>query len=258
MQQNQPTPQPKPDPKHPSPASKAAAPPPSPQPPAPPVSAPGTPSPASPRTRRRALVLLGVTAAVLIAGSITLLAMARGEKPRLSSDTETLAKFVATGEYRRLPFGERVGYMQVLEARDDNDELKDLFNAGRINEAQYRAAMDEAWLAQQYKRSQKYATLPTAPLRASYVRELLDKKLEKDARKEARKAARAASGKEKKDEPSDSVKRDESSEETLVAEWPAEAKAKWEQFRAAYRAEKESRGQAKPASDGSSGAGAAE
>ena len=231
MKPGQPS-QPKNDPTPPQPPGS--------KPPQPAAAAQASPSPkgaAGVATKvRRAVILLGASAAVLLVCSLTLWAMIRDDRPRLNDDTVSIVKFVTTRNYQRLPLGERAEYMLVLEDRDDNDELKDLFNGGRISEGEYRAAIEEVWLGQQYKRSQKYSTLPPGPARVAYVRGLVHKKLEKDARK----AAKSASGKKNnKDEPSDSVKRDESTEEARIAEWPTDARAKWEQFRAAYKTEKE-------------------
>ena len=206
--------------------------------PKPPQPAPAGPTPTLRRNlNRRTTFLLGAVAAVLAAGSLTIWAVTRDARPRLNDDTESIVRFVTTKDYQRLPFAQKAEYMMVLEDRDDNDELKDLFNAGRISEGDYRAAMEEAWLGQQYKRSQKFASLAPGMPRVRYVRELVEKKLQKDARK----AAKPNANKSKNDEPSDAVKRDESTEEARIAEWPADARMKWEQFRMAYKAEKEAR-----------------
>lgn len=243
MQPGQPQ-QPKEAPKQ--PAKAEVKPTPSPSPSASPKTAPASsaqpPGPA-PKYSRRTTLLVGATAAVLVVGSLTLWAMTRDGQPRLNDDTVSIVKFITTRDYKRLPFSQQTEYMMVLEDRDDNDELKDLFNSGRISEGEYRAAMEEAWLGQQYKRSQKFATLAPGVPRAMYLRGLVEKKLQKDARKAAK------SGKSKKDEPSDSVKRDESTEEARIAEWPVDARNKWEQYRVAYRAEKEAREKAAAARD---------
>jgi hypothetical protein len=158
--------------------------------------------------------------------------VARDGQPRLNDDTVSLVKFVAGKDYAKLPFHRQAEYMKVLEDRDDNDELETAFKAGNVGEGEYRAALMEAWLGQQLKRSEKFATLAPGAPRDRYIRELLDKKDAKDARKAAR-------GKSADD--ATKVKRDKAMEDIRINGWPPDARARYEQYRRAYAAQKDGR-----------------
>jgi hypothetical protein len=186
--------------------------------------------PARPNRRKPLFVAAGV--ALMLLGGISLWAVAREGQPRLNDDTESLVNFVASKEYAKLPFPRQAEYMKVLEDRDDNDELETAFEAGRIGEREYRAALMEAWLGQQLKRSEKFVALAPGGPRDRYIRDLLDKK---DAKK-ARKASRA-----KADDGRVEVKRDKAVEDVRIAAWPADARARYEQYRRAYDAQKDAR-----------------
>lgn len=178
----------------------------------------------------------GVLVAVVLIGALVA-AVGRGEsEPPLNADTLTLVKFVNEPAYQKLPFARQQLYMKVLEDRDDNDELEDAFDAGQITEDQFRAAILEAWLGQQLKRSDKFHGYANEQARLRYVRELLDKKEEK----EQRKAQKNASG-AKEEKPSDSVKRDDAMEELRINAWPADVRAKWQAYRKLYESEKDAR-----------------
>jgi hypothetical protein len=177
-------------------------------------------------------VAIGSAAAMVLVCGLTLWAVTRDDGPRLNEDTVTLVKFVAGKSYAKLPFERQVEYMKVLEDRDDNDELEAAFEARKITEGEYRAALLEAWLGQQAKRGEKYASLPPGPARDRYVWELLEKKEAKDARK-------AAKG--KSDDGPPKVKRDKALEDVRIAAWPDEPRMKWEQYRKHYEAQKEAR-----------------
>ena len=202
---------------------------------APPAPAPGAskgPGASKAAASRRLPLVVGAVAAAALVCGLTVWAVAGDDEPRLNDDTVTLVKFVSGGAYEKLPFARQAEYMKVLEDRDDNDELEAAFEAGRLSEAEYRAGLLEAWLGQQVKRSEKFASLPPGPARDRYVRELLDKK---DAKK-ARKAA--------KPRPADAdpeVKRDKALQDIRIAAWPADARGRWEQYRRAYDAQKEAR-----------------
>lgn len=118
----------------------------------------------------------GVLVAVVLIGALVA-AVSRGEsEPPLNADTLTLVKFVNEPAYQKLPFPRQQLYMKVLEDRDDNDQLEDAFDAGQITEDQFRAAILEACLGQQLKRSDKFHGYANEQARLRYVRELRDKK----------------------------------------------------------------------------------
>jgi hypothetical protein len=184
---------------------------------------------------RLPLIIAAVAAAIVLVGAIIYAVGRPDEALPLNADTITMVKYINEPAYQKLPFARQQLYMKVLEDRDDNDELKDAFDAGKITEDQFRAASLEAWLGQQLKRSEKFNGYSNEQARLRYVRELLDKKDEKDQRK----AQKTASGAPKQDKPSDAVKRDESLEQLRVDAWPSDVRSKWQAFRTAYESEKE-------------------
>jgi hypothetical protein len=192
-------------------------------------SAPGAPAAAA---QTRTPLIIGGVAALVLACGLTLWAVAREGEPRLNDDTVALVKFVSSSAYAKLPFDRQAEYMKVLEDRDDNDELEAAFEAGKLSESEYRAGLMEAWLGQQVKRGEKYASLPPGPARDRYIWELLDKKEAKEARKAAKK---------KPDDAAPKVKRDKAQEDVRIAAWSEEARSKWDQYRRHYEAQKEAR-----------------
>ena len=186
----------------------------------------------------RTAIIAGIMTTAVALASVIALALNRADpEPPINADTVTLAKFVTTPAYQKLPFDRQQLFMKVLEDRDDNDELEDAFDAGRITEDQFRAAALEAWCGQQLKRSEKFQSYSNEAARLRYVREILDKKDEKDKRQ----AEKAKSSGPKDPKPSDSVKRDNSMEDIRIAAWPADVRSKWQAFRTVYEAEKDKR-----------------
>lgn len=190
--------------------------------------------------RARLFALTGIAVAALVIG-LSLWTMAAGsDTPRLNEDTVTLARFVSTPDYTKLPFDKQSLYMKVLEDREDNGELKKAFEALKLSESDYRAARQEAWLGEQLKRSEKFAGLSPGPARTKFINELLDKKARK-------KAQEAKPGKDNSD--ANDIKRDQSLEKERISTWPPEVRLRWEEFRKAYNDQKDAREQATTPSD---------
>jgi hypothetical protein len=194
---------------------------------------PATAQPAGKKPNpRRMPALVGAALTMLLVCALTLWAVTRPEQPRLNDDTVSIVKYVCTDDYAKLSFPRQAEYMKVLEDRDDNDELETAFEAGQLTESEYRAALMEAWLGQQVKRSEKYASLPPGAAREKYIRDLLNKKEKK----------KAAKGNKRQPEGADTeVKRDKAMEDIRINAWPAEARTRWQDYRRAYDAQKEAR-----------------
>jgi hypothetical protein len=188
-----------------------------------------TPAKPRPASARRTVMMVAILAGLVVAVSLVAMAMKEPEAPPLNAPTTTLVKFVAGERYAAMPFDRQRDYMYVLEGRDDNDELEANFESGKLTEAEYRAGILEAWLGQQLKRSEKYASL-TGRAREEYVRSLVDKKLAKK-KGDAAKKPNADDGKQK-------VKRDTSADDPRIAKWPAEVRTRFEQYKQAYDAAK--------------------
>src|SRR5687768_11064021 len=185
-----------------------------------------TAAPVPVNRRRAATILAGALAVVVVA--VSLFAMwvkSRNEAPPVNADSATLAEFVTSDSYQGLPFDRQATYMRVLEDREDAGELKTALNAGKLTAEQYRAAIQEAWLGEQLKRSEKYASLPPND-KPKYIKELLGKKEKKKSGGNKPKAGG-------NDGDGAEIKRDASTSQARIAAWPAGSKRKWEEFRAA-------------------------
>jgi hypothetical protein len=204
-----------------------------------PAPAPGAPAPAAapaaasaPRGARKAALITTCIAALALVAAVAFFARGRNEPPPLNADTVTIVKFASSDGYGKLSFDQQRQFMGVLEDRDDNDELKNAFNAAQVNEKEYRTAKLEAWAGEQLKRSDKYARTNGEAAKAKYIQELL-------ARKE-----KSKSTKSKTDDPSDrssAIKRDGTLEDARMGSIPNDVRQQWEKFRAAYSAAKDAR-----------------
>lgn len=174
-----------------------------------------------------------IVVAVLI-GVVTFIGWFRESDsvPRLNADTVTIANFVASDAYLKMPFDKQALFMKVLEDREDNGELKRAFSSGRLSEASYRAAIQEAWLGEQLKRAEKYAVLAPGPNRTRFIVDLLDRK-QKQPKPESGKASGGSGADDDRDDV-DLVKRDPSATQLRVQSWPAPVRTQFEAYRQAY------------------------
>ena len=194
-----------------------------------------TASPAAGNGRRTAAILVGAIAGVIIAvGAFAMWVKGRNDAPPVNSDSATLAGFVTSDSYASLSFDRQATYMKVLEDREDAGELKDALEAGKLKPEQYRAAITEAWLGEQLKRSEKYASLPPSA-KPKYIGELLGKKEKKKSPGNKPRSSGGNNG----DIPE--IKRDASTSQARINAWPADARRKWEEFKTAYDAAKDAR-----------------
>ena len=185
----------------------------------------------------RLLLVIGVIVlALACVGAIAYFASTRGDGvPRLNSDTPALVKFINTDKYLKLPFDRQALYMKVIEDRSDNDELDKAFLTQKISEAEFRNALQEAWLGEQLKRAEKYANLPVGSPRAEFIADLIQRKEEKKA------LALRNPNKVKPTTEADEIKRDATLEQIRINQWPEPVRLQWANFSKAYRDQKEAR-----------------
>lgn len=193
---------------------------------------------------RRPWLIGGSAAALLILIAAAVLALRRPEPPRLNADTVTIVRFVAGRDYMRLPVEKQSPYMQILEDREDKGELKSLFESGQLSEAEYRAALLEAWLGEQIKRSDKYASLSSGRAREGYIQSLLDKRQKKKSGSAISSGKSAGAARESG---AGRIKRDGAAEDLRIAAWPAEMRSRWEAYDVAYSTAKDARDEARAA-----------
>jgi hypothetical protein len=169
----------------------------------------------------------GVACAILGAGVWLTIAASGSGEPRLNADTAAIAEFVHRGEFGTLSFDKQRQFYKVLD--DRGKELEASFRAGQISEAQYRDALEGAWLGKHINQVEEYFSRPPGQARATYIDQLVTKKLKPKDKKQA----------VEKDE--DEIKADETAAEARVDGWPPAIREQWKQFHTAYRTEKKRR-----------------
>jgi hypothetical protein len=190
--------------------------------------------PVAPNPNRK-WIFAGVVA-VLIAGSVAAVAMlGKDEAPRLNDNTVALSKFVYSQSFDTLPFDQQRQYYKVMDDRDEQDQIKDAYEAKQINESEYRAALEAAWLGKHINRTEKYFALPAGQQRTAYINQLLDKKDKKDAKKKPGSAGGGGTSDQ------EDIDADETAAELKVEKWPANVRTQWNQFHEAYRAQRKAR-----------------
>jgi len=194
---------------------------------------------------RRRRLLLAAGAVLSAAALISLIVWIAWPSPKplpLNADTTSLAVFVSSEQYLRMPFELQERYMRVLEDREDNGELKRAFVAGRLTESQYRAAIQEAWLGEQFKRARKYAALPPGPERVAFINDLLDRKRQnKNSDAIEEEGGESGSGKSEARENADFIKRDPSASQMRIDSWPPAVRDQLMTYRKDYESQKQTR-----------------
>jgi len=135
-----------------------------------------------------------------------------------------LTKFIESRQFERLPFDQQRQFYKVLDDRDS--ELDQAFSASKINESEYRAGLEAAWLGKHINRVEKYFALPPGQSRTTYLTKLVDKKERKKTKN------KTPGGK-----PGD-IDADEAAAELKVEKWPPAVRTQWNQFHEAYRSQK--------------------
>ena len=134
-------------------------------------------------------------------------------------------------------------YYELLD--DKEDALKAAYAEGKMTDDEYRTARQAAWYGKHLGRMKNYFEKPPGRERDAYLdKQVLKKYEDKDDK----------GGGESDAEPdtrspltADEIKRDDSDEEGDISAWPADVRAKWDQYRTAYRARKDIYKQARDA-----------
>lgn len=180
----------------------------------------GAPKPA---TKSRApWIAVGVIVAIAIIVAICIVSLSGSGEPRLSESTDVLIRFLTSKKFEELPFEKQRQFYKVFDDRDK--QIDQAFKARQMTEAQYRAALEAAWLGKHLNRVEKYFGLPPGQARTAYIDGLLAKKNKKSGKNDH-----------------ENVEADESVAESKVDQWPAPIRDQWTQFHTAYKKEKKSR-----------------
>jgi hypothetical protein len=164
------------------------------------------------------IMWIAIAVAVLLIAGVWFIA--RDSTPRLNGPTVEIAKFVGTSGFKSLPFEQQRQYLQIVDDRED--EIRSLYNENKLKESELRTALQWGWLGKQLGRVQKYFSLPPGQQRVDYIEKLVDKK-EKPKKPGSNST------------PADKIKRDESTEDQLVASLPPDVRSQWEIMNKAYR-----------------------
>ena len=138
-----------------------------------------------------------------------------------ASDTVAVAKLTNNSSFASLPEPKRREYIRAL--RKNNETLVSALSSGRISHEEYDTAASYVWLARQLDHMEGYFQLPAGAPRERFVAELADK-----SRKAGPSSAPAISDTKKRDQIVDQ----------WMADWAADRRAQWEEFRKASKAKK--------------------
>jgi hypothetical protein len=180
----------------------------------------------------RKLLYGGIAGGVLLALVIALLVWKPWitEPPRLNEEPWKIARFVTLPEFKKLPFERQFTYMELLD--DKEDAIAQAYNEKKLDDQQYAAALQAAYLGKHMKRARNYAEKGTPRAREAYLDKILDKK---------KKGGGTAKPKSKGTEPADAdeIKRDDSEEQETINRWPTDAQAQWTAYRMALKSRKD-------------------
>jgi hypothetical protein len=152
------------------------------------------------------------------------------EPPRLNDEPWKIAEFVSTTTYGKLPFERQLTYMDVLD--DKEDAIAQAYNEHKLDDQQYAAALQAAYLGKHLKRAKNYAEKATPRAREAYLDKVIEKKKKNDNEKPKSKGTTTPVDAEE-------IKRDDSEEQDTINRWPSDAQAQWTGYRMALKARKD-------------------
>lgn len=196
-----------------------------------------TPQQLAAAARKKQMILIGAgVLAVLLLGVFVYWTFLRTvEAPRLNSEPYVIGKFTATSHFGRLPFEKKWQYYELMD--DKEDALKAAYAEGKMNDDEYRLALQAAYYGKHLDRMKKYFEKPPGRERTAYLDKLVQKKYEDDDKKGDGKT----SGKSDDLKPltADEIKRDDTEQDDDISAWPADVRAKWEEYKREYKARKD-------------------
>ena len=199
-----------------------------------PPAAGAAPAPASKPWIDPKLLYGGIAGVVVVLLAIVLLVWKpwKAEPPRLNEEPWKIAKFVSTPDFKKLPFERQYSYMYVLD--DKEPAIAQAYTEKKLNDTEYAAALQAAYLGKHLKRARNYAEKGTARARELYLDKLIEKKKKADKKTKATEPADA-----------EEIKRDDTEEQETINTWPTEIQAQWTAYRMALKGRKETQKEAK-------------
>jgi len=171
------------------------------------------------RTSRRLPVGIILGVLILVAAAITWKLRPRHLPP--ASDTLAVAKLASSSDFASLPEAKRREYIRAL--RRNTETLATQLSSGKLTQAEYDFAASYAWLARQLDHMEGYFQLPAGAARGKFVTELAEK---------SRKSGPSTASAIRDDKTRDKVV------ELWMADWGADRRAQWEEFRKASKSKK--------------------
>lgn len=169
----------------------------------------------TPEQRKHAIVV-SVTLLVVLGVAAAMYAYFRrpavDPNPRLNSNFDNLAQFVATNNFDKLEFDRKKLYWKELSGK--KKELEQLFEEKKIDRKQAQEILSVMWIGKQFKHVEHYNSLGAID-RKDYLDKLIDDEIS-DPKK-----------------PKDALERDKPRVKTLEATFPSQDRQELEAFRKA-------------------------
>jgi hypothetical protein len=160
---------------------------------------------------------------IVLAGMAAAWRLWLGAPPSLTADPVRLAKFASSPKFEALPDEQRRQYMDAV--REGKDDWYEAYAKHQLTSQQYENALLNAWISRSLEHSNEYALLRAGTPRQIFLDRIV-RKGEKKRLATTRPAQSTLFDKDPYD--LDEVKK-------LVAGWPPERRAQWEEFRKAVR-----------------------
>ncbi|HEV8604961.1 MAG TPA: hypothetical protein VGQ99_06325 [Tepidisphaeraceae bacterium] len=199
----------------------------------------------TPITKKQILILSGAAGAIaVIVACWFIWQKTRTQMPRMDAPTPVLVRYILTEDFEKQPFDMQVQFMKQLDGRNEKDkkEIDKAYAEGRINETEYRAALQMAWFGKHLARVDKYSG-QGGQQKQAYLDELILKKLKEDD--EERRNPKPPKEGDISGNPS------AAEEKARIDKWPPDARERWYQFEKEYKARKkkieEARAKTRPA-----------
>jgi hypothetical protein len=150
--------------------------------------------------------------------------------PATDADPATLAAFISSPRFEKLPELARRDLLDAL--REGKDDIYEAYAKHQISAQQYETALLNIWISRSLKHISEYSQLQPGPPRQQFLDRLV-KKGEKKRQSTTRPTPSTLFDSDPYDNPV--VKK-------MVASWPAERRALWDELRSALRQRRIERG----------------
>ncbi len=190
----------------------------------------GKPSAGKPAiTKKQILILCWAAGGIaVIVAAWFIWQKTRPQMPRMDAPTPVLVRYILTEDFEKQPFDMQVQFMKQLDGRNEKDkkEVDKAYAEGRINETEFRAALQMAWFWKHMSRVDKYSA-QGGPQKQAYLDELILKQI-KEKEEEKRNPKPPKEG-DISGNPS------AAEEKARIDKWPPDARERWYQFEKAYK-----------------------